>query len=75
MMQSQTLLMHLSHSFSEWGREFFTLSFAQKCSLYLIYEHLHPIAPQITQEARPKIIDSPLTLIVRMWQAAYLTCF
>jgi len=75
MMQSQTLLTHCWHSFSQWGRQCVTVSFAYKCSLYLIYEGLHPIATQITQDARPKIIDSPLTLIVRMWQGVCLTCF
>jgi hypothetical protein len=62
-------------SFSEWGRECVTFSFAYNCSLYLIYEHLHPIAAQMTQGARPKIIDSPLTLIFRMVQRPVLTSF
>jgi len=62
-------------SFSEWGRECVTFSSAYKGSLYLIYERLHVIAAQITQGARPKIIDSPLTLIFRMGLGLVLTCF
>jgi len=40
------------------------LSFAQKASLYHIYEWLQPIATQITNDARPEIVDAPLTLIL-----------
>jgi len=74
-MQSQTLLMYCWYTFSEWGRECVSFSFVYKWSLYLIYKCLHPIANQITQDARPKIIGSPLTLIFRMGQGACLTCF
>ena len=73
--QEQKLLTLCWRSFSEWGRECVTFSFAYKCSLYLIYKHLHPIATQITQDARPKIIDSPLTLVLRIGQGVFLTCF
>ena len=74
-MQDQKLLMLHWRSFSEWGRKNVTFFFAYKGSLYLIYERLHPIATQITHDARPKIIDSLLTLILRMRQGAFLTCF
>jgi hypothetical protein len=74
-MQDQKSLTLHWRSFSEWGRECVTSSFAYKDRLYRIYECLHPIATQITRDARPKIIDSPLTLICRMGQGAFLTCF
>jgi len=51
-------------SFPEWGREHVVFSFAYKGGQYLIYEWPQPIATQITQDARPKFIDSPLTLIL-----------
>jgi len=54
MMQSQTLLTHRWCTFSERGRECVTFSFASKCGLYLIYERLHPIATQITHDAKTK---------------------
>jgi len=52
-----------------------TFSYAYKVSLYLIYERPHLIAAQITQGARPKIIDLPLTLIFRIGQRPVLTWF
>jgi hypothetical protein len=75
MLQNQTLLTHHWHTSSEWGRECVTLSFAYKRCLYLICECLHPISTQITQDARPKIIDLQLPLIFSMGQRACLTCF
>jgi hypothetical protein len=74
-MQDQKLLKLCWRSFSEWGKECVTFSFAYKGSLYLIYERLHPIATQMTQDARPQIIGSPLTIIFRMGQGAFLSCF
>jgi hypothetical protein len=62
-------------SFSEWPRNCVTFSIAYKCSLYLIYEHRHPIATQITQNARPKIIDWLLSPIFNMGQGVCLTNF
>ena len=38
--------------------------FAYEASQYPIYEWSQPIAKQITNDARPKIIDAPLTLIL-----------
>jgi len=52
------------HSISEWGREREARSFAYKASQYRIYEWSQPIAKQSTNDARPKIFDSPLTLIL-----------
>ena len=74
-MQDQQSLTLRWRSLSEWGRECVAFSFAYKGSLSLIYERLHPIATQIAQEVRPKIIDSPLTLIFRMGQGVFLTGF
>jgi len=74
-MQHQTLLMLCWRSSSEWGKECVTFSFTFKGSLYLIYDRLHPIASQITQDARRKIIDSPFSVISRMGQGPFLTCF
>jgi len=62
-------------SFSQWGWEHVAFSFAYKGDQYLLYECLQPIATQIAQDARPKIIDAQLTLIVGMGQGAYLSCF
>jgi len=45
------------------GREGVAFSFANKDGLYLICECLQPIATQINDEARPKIIDPPVMLI------------
>jgi hypothetical protein len=74
MQDQKSLSLHWC-SFSEWSRVCVTFSFASEGSLYLVYEHLHRIATQITQGARPKIIDSPLTLTFRMGQGAVLTGF
>ena len=74
-MQDQKLWTLCWLSFSEWGWECVTFSFAYKCSLYLNYENLHPIATQITQDARPIIIHLPLTVMFRMGQGAFLNCF
>jgi len=74
-MQDQKSLTLHSQSFSDWGRECVTISFAYKGSRYVIYERLHPIATRITQGARPKIMDMPLTVIFRMGQGAVLACF
>jgi len=37
-------------------------------SQYIVYEWLQPIATQVTQDAKPKIIVAQLTLILRMGQ-------
>jgi len=66
MMQSQTLLKLHWHSFSQWDSECATFPFACKCGLYSISEHRDLIAAQITQDTRPKVIDLPLTFIIRM---------
>jgi len=56
----------------EWGREHVALSVAYKASQYRIYRWPQPITTQITNDARPKIIDAPLTLILRWVYPQYL---
>jgi len=51
-------------SLSWWGRECFNVSFTNKGSQYFVYENLHSIALQITQDTWPRIVDVPLTLIL-----------
>jgi hypothetical protein len=51
------LLMRCWRLFSEWGRQGVAFCFGCKCGHYLICEHLNPFATQITQDAKPKIID------------------
>ena len=63
-LEDQYSLMLCWRSFSEWGREHVAHSFAYKASQYLSYEWPQQIAMQITQDARPKILDAPLTLIL-----------
>jgi len=63
-MQAKKSLMLCWRSFSEWGRECVALSFAYKGGEYRIFEWPHPIAPQITQDAWPNIVDAMLTLIL-----------
>jgi len=65
-LQDQKSLTLRWHSFSELGRERVALSFAWKASQYHIYESPQPIATQITNDARPKIVDPPLTIIL-LW--------
>jgi hypothetical protein len=50
-------------------------SFSFECGHYHINERLYPIATQITQDARPKIIDMLLTVMFRMGQAVCLSFF
>jgi len=66
----ESLTLHW-RSFSWWGRETFTVSFAYTGSQYFIYNYLQPIAPQITQDTWSRIVDAPLTLIFKMGQGAF----
>jgi len=63
-LQDETSLTHCWCWISEWGRERETGSFAYEASQYCMYEWSQPIAMQITNDARPKIIHAPLTLIL-----------
>jgi len=64
-LQDQKSLTRCWCSISEWCRERETRSFAYKASQYRIYEWSQPIAMQITNDARPKIVDAMLTLCWR----------
>jgi len=55
-------------SFSAWGGEHDAIIFDLEGSQYLVYKWLQPFATEVTQDAQPKIVDSPLMLIVRMGQ-------
>jgi len=70
-LQDQKLLTLRWCSYSEWGREPVALSSAWKASQYHIYEWRQPITTQITNDARPKLVDAPLMLIFRMGQGVY----
>jgi len=63
-LQDQYLLTLCWSSLSRWGRERVALSFAYKASHYLITKWVQPIATQITHDARLKIVDVPLTIIL-----------
>jgi hypothetical protein len=51
-------------SFSWWGGECFTVSCAYKGRENCVYDYIQPIAPKITQDTWPEIMDAPLTLIL-----------
>ena len=72
-LQDQKLLTACRHLFSELGKEHVAFSFGYKGGQYLIYECLHPIPTQITQDARTNIVDTPLTLIFSMGQGEYFS--
>jgi len=63
-------------SFSGCGREHVAVVFATKGCQYLINGCLQPIWTRITQGAKLKIADAPLTLILRMrrWPCCCLFC-
>jgi len=75
MKQGQTLVMLRWRSFSECGRERVAFSFGFKWGLYHIYESPYPLATQITQDARRRIIDVLSTPIGMMGHGACLSCF
>jgi len=45
---------------------------ANKANKYRIYEWSLPIAQQINKDARPKIVDAPLTLILQWAYPQYV---
>jgi len=75
MLHDQTSLTLRWCSFSRWCRKHIAVVFASKASQYIIYIYLQPVAPWITQDAKPKLVDAPLTLIFTMWQGLYLNPF
>ena len=62
-------------SYSGWGRERVAHSVAWNASQYHIYEWPQQINPQITNDARPTIVDAPLTLIFRIGHGACFSLF
>jgi len=51
-------------SFSWWGKEGIAICFAYKGGQEFLCDWLQPIGGMISQDAWPKIIDAPLTLIL-----------
>jgi len=62
MMEGQQSLTLWWRSFWRWGRKRFTFTFAYKGSQYSVYDNVQPVAPQITHDTWPRIVDAPLTL-------------
>jgi len=62
-------------SFWRSARERVIVSLGLKYGQYLICDHFHPTATLITNHARPKIIEMPLSMIFRMGQRVCLSCF
>jgi len=74
-MRNLESLMLSCRSFSRWGREHVTSSFAYKGGQYGRYDYQQPMATPITQDVTPEIIDTLLMLISRMGQRVYLSNF
>jgi len=75
-MKREHLLLTLHcHSYSRWGRERVAFFFGYKARQYLIFDCVQLIATDIAQDARPGIIDPPLTLISTMGQRVCLSIF
>jgi hypothetical protein len=70
----QSLRLHW-RSFSWWGREGIAIRFAYKGRQKWLYDLLQPIGAVISQDAWPKIIDAPLTLIFMMGQGGHCNLF
>jgi len=71
-LQDQYSLTLRCPSVSRWGRESFALFFCYKYGGYYVYGYVYSVAPQITQDTPPTIVDAPLTLIMRMlWGACF----
>jgi hypothetical protein len=62
-------------SFSWWGREGIAICFAYKGSQKFLYDWLQHIGGVISQDAWPKIVDAPLTLIFMMGHGGYCYLF
>jgi len=62
MQNHKSLSLH-GRSFSSRRREGIAIAFAYKGSQSFLYDCMQPIIHQMTQDARPKTIDAPLTLI------------
>jgi len=66
MMEAQHSLTLQWDSFFRWGRERIAFSFCYDGGQYCVYSSLQPVAPQITQDTRPTIVDASLMLIFRI---------
>jgi len=64
-LQHQKLLTLCRHSFLEWGIDCVAVSFLLKSCQYIIYPKKWPYHYSFTILVSPKIIDAPLTLILR----------
>jgi hypothetical protein len=69
-MQNQSSLTHCWCSFSWCGRGYAAIAFALKGGQYSIYVSVQPCTTQITNNAKPKIVNTLLTLIFMMGQGA-----
>jgi len=66
MMEGQQSLTLCWRSFSRWGRERFTFTFAYTGTQWSLYDNFQHVATQITHDTQPTIIDALLTLIFMM---------
>jgi len=69
-LHDQKLFTACWRSFSWWGREHLVFHVFYKGGQYTIYDSLQQFTTQITNDAKPRFIDAPLTLIVMMEQGA-----
>jgi len=67
-MQDQKSLMLRWCSFSRCSREYAAIALAYKGGQYSINDNLQPFTTQITKDAKPKIVDALLMLILIMGQ-------
>jgi len=74
-MHDQKSLTLCWRSLSWWGREGIALCYANKGRQKLLYDLLQPIGGVVSQNAWPKIVDAPLTLIFMMGQGGYCHLF
>jgi hypothetical protein len=65
MMQNQKSLTLCGHSFSEAGSDYTAYLFADKGCYYAMYNSLQQFRTQITNDAKPKIVETPLIVIFR----------
>jgi len=75
MIHDQQLLTLRWRSFSWWGREGIAICFPYKGSQGFLYDWLQLIGGVISQNAWPKIVHAPLTLILTMGQGGYCNLF
>jgi hypothetical protein len=63
------------HSFSCWGRGYFTFSFAYKRNQYFVYGYMQRITQKITQHTWQRTVHAPLNLIFMMEQGGCYDLF